>query len=104
MFPQPYQLLIVSADAGLRRVLRAPLMASGFTPEEAATHEEAFFALRRGPCDLVLLDLNLAGNGGIEACRELRLLLPKIGIVMVSDREGQQNDVLAFDAGADDLG
>ena len=94
--------LVVDDEACFRRVLRTSLAASGFAVEEARSGEEALPALARGAFDLVLLDVNMAGMGGVEACRKIRAHLPKIGIVMVTVQDGESEMVRALEAGADD--
>jgi two-component system KDP operon response regulator KdpE len=50
----------------------------------------------------VLLDINMPGMGGVEACREIRALAPKVGILMVTVRDAENDMVRALEAGADD--
>jgi two-component system KDP operon response regulator KdpE len=94
--------LIVDDEAPFRRVLRTCLTQSGFAIDEAQTGEEAVSILTGREFDLVLLDLNMPGMGGVETCREIRAHLPKIGIVMVTVQDGESEMVRALDAGADD--
>jgi two-component system KDP operon response regulator KdpE len=44
----------------------------------------------------------MPGIGGVEACREIRALAPKIGILMVTVRDSENDMVRALEAGADD--
>jgi len=83
-------------------MLRTSLAASGFAIEEARSGEEAVAILARCAFDLVLLDVNMPGIGGAEACREIRAHMPKIGIVMVTVRDSESETVRALEAGADD--
>lgn len=39
---------------------------------------------------------------GIEACRQIRTACPRMGIIMVTVRDDEDDKVLAFDASADD--
>jgi DNA-binding response OmpR family regulator len=94
--------LIVDDEAPFRRVLRTSLAQSGFAIDEAQSGEEAVAILTRCAFDLVLLDMNMPGMGGVEACREIRGLAPKIGIVMVTVQDGESEIVKALEAGADD--
>jgi two-component system, OmpR family, KDP operon response regulator KdpE len=94
--------LVVDDESTFRRVLRTSLAASGFTIEEARSGEEAVTILSRCVYDLVLLDVNMPGMGGVEACREIRALMPNIGIVMVTVQDGESEIVRALEAGADD--
>jgi two-component system KDP operon response regulator KdpE len=98
----PPNVLLVDDEAALRKVLRTSLSASGFAIGEARRGEEAVEILLRGPFDLVLLDINMPGMGGVETCREIRALMPRIGILMVTVRDSEIDMVRALEAGADD--
>jgi two-component system KDP operon response regulator KdpE len=52
--------------------------------------------------DVVLLDISMPGMGGINACKEIRKLMPLIGIVMLTVRDTEEDKIAALDAGADD--
>jgi two-component system KDP operon response regulator KdpE len=94
--------LIVDDEAPFRRVLRTSLAQSGFAIDEAQTGEEAVAILAGREFDLVLLDVNMPGMGGVATCSEIRAHLPKIGIVMVTVQDGESEMVRALEAGADD--
>jgi two-component system KDP operon response regulator KdpE len=94
--------LVVDDEPALRKVLRTSLGASGFAINEARSGEEAVDILLQRTFDLVLLDINMPGIGGVEACREIRALAPKIGILMVTVRDAENDMVRALEAGADD--
>jgi two-component system KDP operon response regulator KdpE len=99
---QPLQVLVVDDEPALRRVFRTSLAANGFVVQEARSGEEAVELLSQFPFSLVLLDINMPGIGGVEACREIRALAPKIGILMVTVRDAENDLVRALEAGADD--
>jgi two-component system KDP operon response regulator KdpE len=94
--------LVVDDEPPLRRVLQTSLTARGFTVEEAGSAERALELVGQRPFDLILLDMNMPGMGGIEACRHLRTMLPHVGIVMVTVRDAEEDMVQALNAGADD--
>jgi two-component system KDP operon response regulator KdpE len=96
------KVLIVDDEPSFRRALRASLAAHGFDVAEASTGEQALALFGADPCDAVLLDVDMPGMGGIEACRELRRRDPRLQIMMVTVRDGPEDKVKAFDAGADD--
>jgi two-component system KDP operon response regulator KdpE len=102
MQTQSADLLIVDDEPAMRRVLQTSLRAIGFTIQEAASGEAALGVLERSPSDLVLLDINMPGMGGIETCRRVRARMPSVGIVIISARGGEDDQVLALEAGADD--
>ena len=57
--------------------------------------------MREQRFDLVLLDLNMPGMGGLETCREIRRQ-SEIAIIMLTVRDTEADKVAALDAGADD--
>ena len=102
MSVQPSSVLVVDDELSLRKVLRISLAASGFAVEEACNGEEALGTVQHHPFDLVLLDMNMPGIGGIDACRRIRGISPHAGIVMVTVRDLEDDKVRALEAGADD--
>src|ERR1700688_1651297 len=99
---QQSSVLIVDDELSLRKVLRISLAGSGFAVEEARNGEEALGTVRGHPFDLVLLDINMPGINGIDACRKIRGMSPHAGIVMVSVWDLEDDKVRALEAGADD--
>jgi two-component system, OmpR family, KDP operon response regulator KdpE len=99
---QQNSVLIVDDEASLRKTLRTSLTASGFAVEEARNGEEALTTIQGHPFDLVLLDINMPGIGGIEACRRIRGASPHAGIVMITVRDFDDDKVRGLEAGADD--
>jgi two-component system KDP operon response regulator KdpE len=102
MSSQQSSVLVVDDEPALRKALRTSLVASGFAVEEARDGEEALLTARRHPFDLVLLDINMPGINGIDACRRMRGISPRAGIVMVTVRDSEDDKVRALEAGADD--
>jgi two-component system KDP operon response regulator KdpE len=99
---QPVSVLVVDDEPALRKVIRASLAASGFSVEEVGTGTDALGALQLRSFDLVLLDINMPGLGGVETCQRIRALAPHMGIVMVTVRDAEEDKVRALEAGADD--
>jgi len=94
--------LIVDDEASLRKTLRTSLTASGFAVAEAPNGEEALTTIQGHPFDRVLLDINMPGIGGIDACRRIRGTSPHAGIVMITVRDFDDDKVRGLEAGADD--
>jgi two-component system, OmpR family, KDP operon response regulator KdpE len=94
------QVLIVDDQPSLRRALSRTLALLGFGTMEARTGEEAIDVLRAAHCDVVLLDIDMPGMGGIEACRKLRRKCPSIQMVILTVLDKREDKVKAFDAGA----
>src|SRR5580692_4591302 len=96
------KLLVVDDESALRRSLHTTLFSMGFDIGEASSGEEALALCRIVKYDAVLLDINMPGKGGIETCRELRRLMPRIAILMLSVNDDHERKIEALDAGADD--
>jgi two-component system, OmpR family, KDP operon response regulator KdpE len=94
-------ILVVDDEPQIRRVLRSTLSTQGYVITEARTGEEALESLRKERPDLVLLDMNMPGMGGIETCREIRRA-SDAPIIMLTVRNAERDKVAALDAGADD--
>jgi two-component system KDP operon response regulator KdpE len=94
-------ILVVDDEPQIRRTLRATLVPHGYTVTDAASGEEALSALRDAPPDLVLLDLNMPGMGGLAACRAIRQA-SDAAIIALTVRDAERDKVEMLDAGADD--
>ena len=94
-------ILVVDDEPQIRRVLRSTLSSQGYVIADAKTGEEGVESVRKNKPDLVLLDVNMPGMGGIEACREIRRS-SDAPIIMLTVRNAERDKVLALDAGADD--
>jgi two-component system KDP operon response regulator KdpE len=99
---QEGKLLVVDDDASVRRTLHTTLYSLGFDIGEASTGEEAIALCRIVRYEAVLLDINMPGEDGIDTCRELRRLLPRIAILMLSVNDDHERKIEALEAGADD--
>ena len=94
-------ILVVDDEPQIRRVLRSTLTTRGYVITEAKTGEEALESLRKQRPDLILLDMNMSGMGGLDACREIRRS-SETPIIMLTVRNAERDKVAALDAGADD--
>ncbi len=96
------RILVVDDESAIRRALRPPLLELGFQVTEASRGEEAIQMLRTTACDVVLLDINMPGIGGIETLRRIRAVAPRLPILMLTVRDGEEEKVEALELGADD--
>ena len=96
------KILIVDDESSIRRALHNTLHGMGFNVDDASNGEEALQLVHEEKYDVVLLDINMPGIGGIRACREMRRSLPRLGILMLTVRDSEEDKVAALDAGADD--
>jgi two-component system KDP operon response regulator KdpE len=96
------RILIVDDESAIRRALRPPLLELGFQVVEASRGEEALLTLRASAFDVVLLDINMPGIGGMETLRRIRAFAPRLPILMLTVRDQEEDKVAALDLGADD--
>jgi len=94
------RILVVDDEPQLRRVLRSTLSALGFVVADAETGEAALDRVREEKFDLILLDVNMPGLSGLEACRALRAR-SDVSILMLTVRNRAEDKIEALDAGAD---
>jgi Response regulators consisting of a CheY-like receiver domain and a winged-helix DNA-binding domain len=95
------RILVVDDAPQVRRTLRATLTAEGYTVSEARDGAAALELFGTEPFDIILLDVNMPGIGGLQACREIRQK-SDVPIIMLTVRDAERDKVLALDAGADD--
>jgi two-component system KDP operon response regulator KdpE len=96
------RILVVDDDPQIRRVMRTTLSGEGYEVEDARSGEEALEKIRGSRHDLMLLDINMPGMGGLETCRQVRAT-SDMSIIMLTVRNTEQDKVQSLDAGADDF-
>ena len=95
------RIIVVDDDPQIRRVMRVTLTGQGYEVDDAKDGETALEKLRDERFDLVLLDMNMPGMGGLETCRSIRGQ-SDLAIIMLTVRDSESDKVEALDAGADD--
>src|SRR5579863_1025299 len=95
------KVLVVDDDPQIRRVLKVILTGERYELEEARSGESALLRFREFLPDLVLLDVNMPGLGGVETCRAIREA-SDVPIIILSVRQAEGDKVALLDAGADD--
>jgi two-component system KDP operon response regulator KdpE len=96
------RILVVDDQPQMRRFMRSTLTSAGYEIEVAKTAEETLEKVREFRPDLVLLDINMPGMGGLAACREIRADT-NTAVIMLTVRNSEADKVEALDAGADDF-
>jgi two-component system KDP operon response regulator KdpE len=102
MMQTPIRILLVDDESAIRRALRPPLVELGFQVVDVSRGEEALQMLRAGGFDVVLLDVNMPGIGGIETLRRIRAMAPRLPVLMLTVRDAEEEKVEALELGADD--
>ena len=95
------RILVIDDEPQIRRLMRTTLIGAGYEIEDARTGEEGLEKANSYHPDLVLLDINMPGMGGLATCEALRAD-KNIAIIMLTVRDSEADKVAALDAGADD--
>ncbi len=95
------KVLIIEDEPQIVRTLRLYLEQAGFVTAAVYDGAQAMPAFRQEKPDLVLLDLNLPGQDGIDICRALRRD-SAVPIIMVTARSDETDRLIGLELGADD--
>jgi two-component system response regulator RegX3 len=93
--------LVVDDDESYRQALALGLAQEGFAVEQAVDGHEALQLFHQIRPDLVLLDVMLPDQSGIELCQQMRASRP-VPIIMVTARRSEVDVVLCLELGASD--
>lgn len=96
------RVLLVDDEAAIRRAMRTSLQELGFETTEASRGEEALQLLQSQSFDVVLLDLNMPGIGGMRTLVRMRAQCPRLPILILTVRDAEEDKVEALECGADD--
>lgn len=95
------RIIVVEDDARMATVIERHLKAHGFDVTTVPSGPELRRVYRSGGADLVLLDLNLGSEDGIDLAREL-VRTTSAGVIIVTGRDALQDRITGLDSGADD--
>jgi two-component system OmpR family response regulator len=96
------RVLLVEDEPRLAANLRRGLTAEGFVVEHARTGPDGLWLARENSYDVVVLDIMLPGLNGYDVCKQLRLEEIWTPVLMLTAKDGDLDEVDAFDLGADD--
>ncbi|HWW51735.1 MAG TPA: sigma-54 dependent transcriptional regulator [Verrucomicrobiae bacterium] len=96
-------ILLVEDKAELRAMLRKALERAGYAVEEAPDGNTAIEKVRSRRYLLVLSDLKLPGNSGIDVLREARRVEPTLPVILVTAYGSVEEAVTAMKEGAFDF-
>jgi two-component system response regulator RegX3 len=93
--------LVVDDEDSYRQALASGLAQEGFVVELAADGHEALSLFHRVRPDLVLLDVLLPDQSGVQLCQRMRAARP-VPIIMVTARDSEVDVVVGLEVGAAD--
>ena len=94
----------VEDDAAIRDIEVYALRSTGFEAEGLETGAELFAALKKRLPELIILDVMLPGEDGLEILRRLRLsaVTRNVPVIMATARGAEYDKITGLDSGADD--
>jgi two-component system phosphate regulon response regulator OmpR len=95
-------ILVVDDDARLRSLLSRYLAENGFRVTTAASAAEAREKLRFLQPELMVLDVMMAGESGLELTESLRRDNSEVPVLLLTARGAPEDRIAGFEAGADD--
>lgn len=96
------EILIVEDDEVIMGTLAYNLSREGFKVSQSTTGAEALRIARKLRPDLILLDIMLPGESGIEVCDRIREHDQDVVIIMITAKDAEEDKVRGFESGADD--
>ena len=97
----PYHIIVVEDDAVTRTKLAGYAQAAGHRVSEAEDGDGMWRILERDAADLILLDINLPREDGLDLTRKLRAQ-SSVGIILVTVRTDEADRIVGLEFGADD--
>ena len=97
------RILVIDDEPDTGAMLEQILKRAGYEVILAADGREGMERYRRSPTDLVITDLYMPNQDGMETIRELRSCFPTVAIIAMSGRPGT-GTMLAIAQNATDVG
>ncbi len=94
-------ILVVDDDGHIRQVVRYALERAGHTVREAKDGAEALRMVQQAAPDLMVLDILLPEDDGLEVCKQIRKH-DRLPIIFLSSRDDELDRVIGLELGADD--
>lgn len=101
---QNYKVLVVDDEEDILELLKYNLNKEGYDVKTASSGKKSVELAKGFIPDLVLLDIMMPQQDGVETCRQLREIpeLANTYILFLTARSEEYSEVAAFDIGADD--
>ncbi len=96
------RILVVDDDPDILKVVSAFLELEGFEVKTALNLKEAKTIYSKEIPDLVILDIMLPEENGLDWLRELKLVNPSLPVLLLTAKSSVSDKVLGFELGADD--
>ena len=96
------RLLIADDDDQIRELLVFDIQSSGYITDSASDGEIALKKALENNYDLIILDVMMPKINGYHVCKNIRMVKPKVPVLMLTAKGSIQDKTEGFDCGADD--
>jgi DNA-binding response OmpR family regulator len=95
-------ILIAEDDAPVAKFLSSGLLCDHYDVRIATAGRQVTQMMENGPCDLIILDLNLPDVSGMEVLRQVRSARPHLPVLILTGSARVEDRVNGLNSGADD--
>ena len=95
-------ILLIDDDPSLLAALSMTLEDAGFAVVNARNGAEGFACYQRQKIDLIISDINMPILDGFNLCHRLRHDKDEVPILLLTSRDGELDEALGLELGADD--
>ena len=96
------RILLAEDEPQLNRVVKVALESVGYQVDTAFDGEQAVFAAKSNPYDVIILDIMMPVLDGIEALKQIRANGDKTYVMMLTAKAEIDDRVIGLESGADD--
>src|SRR5271167_1694269 len=100
MNAQPLRVWLVDDDASIRWVLERALRNAGMQPKAYDAAESALTALRVDEPDVLITDVRMSGQSGLDLLRKAHDLHPDLPVIVMTAHSDLGSAVSAYGSGA----
>jgi two-component system alkaline phosphatase synthesis response regulator PhoP len=100
----PHKIMVVDDEPDLVQLITHHLQREGYEPISASTGTEAIEQIGRRSVSLVILDLMLPGEDGLQVCKRLRSQpeTASLPIIILTAKDRESDKIVGLELGADD--
>lgn len=98
------KILVVDDELDILELLQYNLNKEGYQVKVAEEGKKAVEVAKEFAPDLILLDIMMPQQDGVETCRQIRAIpeLSNVFVIFLTARAEEYSEIAAFDVGADD--
>lgn len=96
-----YKVLLAEDEASLRSIVSGYLSKKGFQVDAVSNGDEAEFAVNKKVYDIIILDIMMPGQDGLQVCRKIRKKYD-VPVIFLTALNQEYDIVNGYEVGADE--